>query len=145
MKRLFALVLLLAVLAGCAGERSTDPVWQTGLNGGGTFAVSGCTVREDHADYTAPQSEPVSLPLLFLEGIPTLSFTGVAEQDVLLQYAEPQEDAYVYYPYKVPEDKLDYILTRGGDGALHYRIDTVYSYCLTVGEEQWLLVCSRDI
>ncbi len=145
MKRLFALLLVLALLVGCAGEGSTEPVWQTGLAGGGSFAVSGCTVSEGGADYTAQQSEPVRLPLLYLDGIPTLTFAGVAETDILLQYAEPQEDAYIYYLDKIPEEKIDYRLTREEDGTLHYRLDTVYSYCLTVGEEQWLLVCSRDI
>ena len=139
MKRLFALVLALALLAGCGGSQTVDPVWQTELAGGRSFAVSGCTVREDSGSY-----DEQLLPLLYLDGVPTLTFTGVTAEEISLCYAAPYEEGYIPYTGVGVLPDLDYVLTRDDDGTLHYRIDTVYSYCLTVGQEQWLLVCSRD-
>ena len=148
MKRLCALLLVCCLLAGCAGvadAADAEPAWQAELAGGGTLTVSGCTVTQTTADYLpAADAAPVTLPLLRTEGVPTLTFTGVTEEDIVLDYAEPAGESYIRYEAKFPIDKLDYVFTRGEDGTLTYRLDTVYSYCLTVGEEQWLLSVHRE-
>ena len=51
---------------------------------------------------------------------------------------------WVGYVPRIPEEKLDYVLTRGEDGTLQYRLDTVYIYGLAVGWELWVLDVSRE-
>lgn len=147
MKRLFALLLALLVLAGCSAGAGADlePVWQTELAGGGTLSISGCTVTETEADFWPAQDQAcTTLPLLEIEGVPTLTLSGVLEADIAMAYVEPYGDGWLHYEPRIPVEKLDYILTQEEDGTLRYRLDTVYNYRLTVGNEQWLLIVSRD-
>lgn len=154
MKRFFALLAVFCMLglqAGCAaGAADEAPVWQTKTVDGGTISISGCTVSgEETVQYRhfPDRVECFDRQLLHLTGksAPTVTLTGVEESDVTVLFVEHADDGiWERYVPHVAEEKLDYVLTRGDDGTLQYRLDTVYSYGLAVGWELWILDVSRE-
>ena len=154
MKRLFALLAVFCMLglpAGCAaGAADEAPVWQTETENGGTVSISGCTVSgEETVVFLYYPGDPVprDRQLLHLTGksAPTVTLTGVDESTVTLLFVEPADDGtWVGYVPHIPEEKLDYVFTRGEDGTLQYRLDTVYIYGLAIGNEIWLLDVTRE-
>lgn len=151
MKRLFALLLTVLMLTGCAAGTGADPepVWQTKLDGGGALSISGCTVTKTaEADFWFdPDLNGTTLPLLYIEGVPTLTLFDVTEEEManfFLGYIEPYGEGWLHYQPRIPVEKLDYIRTQDEDGTLHFRLDTVYNYRLCLGDQQWLLIVSRD-
>lgn len=150
MKRLFSLLLTVLMLTGCAAGTGadTEPVWQTELDGGGTLSISGCTVTETEADFWAAEDQPgITLPLLNIEGVPTLTLSDATDVDFatfFLGFVEPYGEGWLHYTARIPVNKLDYVLTEEEDGTLHFRLDTVYNYRLVLGSRQWLLIVSRD-
>lgn len=152
MKRLFArlaVFCLLGLLVGCgAGTAEEEPAWQTTRGDGSTLSLSGCTVREEPVQfrYHAGQ-EALPRQILHITGktAPVLTVTGVEESAIALLFVEPAGDgSWVNYEPHIPEEKLDYVLTRGEDGALHYRLDTVYGYAVAIGPELWVLDITRE-
>ena len=49
----------------------------------------------------------------------------------------------------LPSEKIDYVLTAGEDGSLQYRLDTAYSFALTVttaeGSDTLIIDCRREL
>lgn len=145
MKRLFAVLAALALLAGCAHERDLEPVWQAELANGGRVSLGNCTVSEEAAAfYPEPGSEPVTLPLLRAEGVPVFTFTGVAAGDIAIYFAAADGTAYTHYDARLPQIKVDYRLNENADGSVRVRLDTVYGFRIAVGEQQWLVACTRE-
>lgn len=153
MKRFFALLAvfcMLGLLAGCAaGADDAGPAWQTELDDGSAISISGCTVSEETVQfrYFFDRKECFDRQLLHLTGkaAPTVTLTGVEESAVTLLFVEYADDGiWQTYTPRAPVEKLDYVLTRGEDGTLQYRLDTVYSYGLAIGYKLWLLDVTRE-
>lgn len=149
MKRFFALLAALCLLAGCtAGADSEAPAWQTELAGGGTISISGATVGEESTtSFYFAEGNVVSIPLLNISGkkAATLTMTGVEKNDITLIFVEQTgEDFWIRYFPRDPLEKLDYVVTQDKDGTLHYRLDTAYSYALFIGQEIWVLDVTRE-
>lgn len=149
MKRFFALLAALCLLAGCAaGADNEAPVWQTELTDGGTLSISGGTVREETTDFMYTASDVLaSLPFLHISGknAPTLTLTGVEENTVALIFIEPVgENRWIHYLTCEPLEKLDYVVTRDSDGTLRYRLDTACRYGLLAGGEWFMLDITRE-
>lgn len=152
MKRFFALLAvfcLLGLLAGCsAGADDKAPVWQTELAGGGTLSISGGSISEETGQFRIDAwLEPTSLPILHITGksAPTMTVTGVGEDEIVFWFAEPADDGvWDRYVPITPVEKLDHVLTRGEDGTLQYRFDTVCGYAVAIGPELWILDITRE-
>ena len=66
-----------------------------------------------------------------------------------LRFALPDTDGVRFYNDNLPAEKIDYVLTAGEDGSLQYRLDTAYSFALTVttaeGSDTLIIDCRREL
>lgn len=132
------------LLCACAPRVDPTPVWQTILPGSGAgLTIANCAVEET----TTPGDGQVSLPLLRCDGVALLTITGAEQVD--LRFALPDTDGVRFYNDNLPAEKIDYVLTAGEDGSLQYRLDTAYSFALTVttaeGSDTLIIDCRREL
>lgn len=132
------------LLCACAPRVDPTPVWQTVLPGSGAgLTIANCAVEET----TTPGDGQVSLPLLRCDGVALLTITGAEQVD--LRFALPDTDGVRFYNDNLPSEKIDYVLTAGEDGSLQYRLDTAYSFALTVttaeGSDTLIIDCRREL
>ncbi|MCI6385669.1 MAG: hypothetical protein SPH66_06205 [Gemmiger sp.] len=147
-----ALLLPLALLAGCARTPDMTPVWQKTLPGSGAKAtLSNCTLRDEtEVDYIYSREDQnwKKYPALFTTPSPVLTLTGVTADQVELRFSEQIADLYLGYDRVMPQPKLDYIFTETADGALQYQLDTVYNYEFIVttetGTDDFLIICEQE-
>ena len=140
-----ALLLPLALLAGCARTPDMTPVWQKTLPGSGAKAtLSNCTLRDEtEVDYIYSREDQnwKKYPALFTTPSPVLTLTGVTADQVELRFSEQIDRV-------MPQPKLDYIFTETADGALQYQLDTVYNYEFIVttetGTDDFLIICEQE-
>ena len=132
------------LLCACAPRVDPTPVWQTILPGAG-LTIANCAVEET----TTPGDGQASLPLLRCDGVALLTITGVGAEQVDLRFALPDTDGVRFYNDNLPAEKIDYVLTAGEDGSLQYRLDTAYSFALTVttaeGSDTLIIDCRREL
>ena len=134
------------LLCACAPRVDPTPVWQTILPGSGAgLTIANCAVEET----TTPGDGQASLPLLRCDGVALLTITGVGAEQVDLRCALPDTDGVRFYNDNLPAEKIDYVLTAGEDGSLQYRLDTAYSFALTVttaeGSDTLIIDCRREL
>ena len=134
------------LLCACAPRVDPTPVWQTILPGSGAgLTIANCAVEET----TTPGDGQASLPLLRCDGVALLTITGVGAEQVDLRFALPDTDGVRFYNDNLPSEKIDYVLTAGEDGSLQYRLDTAYSFALTVttaeGSDTLIIDCRREL
>lgn len=134
------------LLCACAPRVDPTPVWQTILPGSGAgLTIANCAVEET----TTPGDGQASLPLLCCDGVALLTITGVGAEQVDLRFALPDTDGVRFYNDNLPAEKIDYVLTAGEDGSLQYRLDTAYSFALTVttaeGSDTLIIDCRREL
>ena len=132
------------LLCACAPRVDPTPVWQTVLPGSGAgLTIANCAVEET----TTPGDGQASLPLLRCDGVALLTITGAKQVD--LRFALPDTDGVRFYNDNLPSEKIDYVLTAGEDGSLQYRLDTAYSFALTVttaeGSDTLIIDCRREL
>ena len=132
------------LLCACAPRVDPTPVWQTILPGSGAgLTIANCAVEET----TTPGDGQASLPLLRCDGVALLTITGAEQVD--LRFALPDTDGVRFYNDNLPAEKIDYVLTAGEDGSLQYRLDTAYSFALTVttaeGSDTLIIDCRREL
>lgn len=132
------------LLCACAPRVDPTPVWQTILPGSGAgLTIANCAVEET----TTPGDGQASLPLLRCDGVALLTITGAEQVD--LRFALPDTDGVRFYNDNLPSEKIDYVLTAGEDGSLQYRLDTAYSFALTVttaeGSDTLIIDCRREL
>lgn len=146
MKTIAMLLCLFLALSGCRRETSAEPVWRQSLAGGGEAMLSGCTVLSEETAWYLPKGEQTGeeLPLLRVEGIPTLTLTGVDAELVDVQFVCPTGEGSYGDERANTLEKVDYRLTRQEDGTLEYLLDNVYNYRICVGQQNWLLICYRE-
>lgn len=151
----FLAVLPLAWLLGACGAPAaeTEPVWQQQLPNTGVYMeLSHCTLlSEEPVSYALSREDALNLsehPALQVEGTPVITLRGVEKDQVELRFSENIADLYLYYDKVMPQRDLDFVLTQGEDGALQYRLDTVYNYDFVVttpeGADTMLVICYRD-
>lgn len=149
MKRLVISLLAALLLAGCGAKPDTEVVWQAELDGGGALTLVNCTVTESETGYWADPNGAGEvtemLPLLYAEGTPLFTVPAQAREAFAIYFAVPMEGGYHAYAEKLPQIKVDYVVSDSDDGALLCRIDTIYSFMLEVGEQRWLVQCDRDV
>ena len=96
-----------------------------------------------------PGDGQASLPLLRCDGVALLTITGAGAEQVDLRFALPDTDGVRFYNDNLPSEKIDYVLTAGEDGSLQYRLDTAYSFALTVttaeGSDTLIIDCRREL
>ena len=134
------------LLFACAPRVDTTPVWQTVLPGSGAgLTIANCAVEET----ATPGDGQASLPLLRCDGVALLTITGAGAEQVDLRFALPDTDGVRFYNDNLPAEKIDYVLTAGEDGSLQYRLDTAYSFALTVttaeGSDTLIIDCRREL
>ena len=134
------------LLCACAPRVDPTPVWQTVLPGSGAgLTIANCAVEET----TTPVDGQASLPLLRCDGVALLTITGAGAEQVDLRFALPDTDGVRFYNDNLPAEKIDYVLTAGEDGSLQYRLDTAYSFALTVttaeGSDTLIIDCRREL
>ena len=156
MKRLASLTVsvLMAVVLLCAcTQKEETPTWQTTLpNTGVTLTISGGEVTESTTllypvvDGSMPPTEEC---LLTIPAVPTLTWEGVEQDDITVDFAYAWDNCYKEYHTSEPIEKVDYCPIETGDGVVQYRFDTSYSFMITVtteqGTDRWILDCRRDI
>lgn len=149
-----AVLPLACLLGACAAPAAdADPVWQQELPNTGVYMeLSNCTLLSDEpVSYALSREDALNLsehPALQVEGTPVITLRGVEEEQVELRFSENISDLYLYYDKVMPQQDLDFVLTKGEDGALHYRLDTVYNYDFVVttpeGTDTMLVICYRE-
>lgn len=147
-----ALLLSLALLAGCARTPDLTPVWQKTLPGSGAGAtLANCTLLDEtEVDYIYERSDQdwKKRPALVTTPNPVLTLTGVTEDQVELRFSEQIADLYLGYDRVTPQPKLDYIFTETEEGALQYQLDTLYNYEFIITTEQgtddFLVICRQE-
>lgn len=144
--RALAAAAVLLLLCACAPRVDPTPVWQTVLPGSGAgLTIANCAVEET----TTPGDGQASLPLLRCDGVALLTITGAGAEQVDLRFALPDNDGVRFYNDNLPAEKIDYVLTAGEDGSLQYRLDTAYSFALTVttaeGSDTLIIDCRREL
>ena len=152
MRRLLPLFCLLLALTACQPRVDTDPVWQTELPASGVTAVlSNCTVEEGACVYRAEDGTEIPAILLRAEGVPLLTLEEAEGEPatVLVDFAKYWEEGVFGKDITSPMPKLDYVQTVREDGALQYRLDTVYYFYIEVttgaGTDALVLTCYREI
>ena len=146
MRKIALLFCLLLALTGCQRAGESAPIWTAELADGGTAVLSGCTLlSEETAVYTPKgETEGQMLPMLRVEGVPTLTVTGVEPEQVDVQFAcWAGENAYTDERNQTLP-KVDYRLTERADGTLDVLLDNVYDYRIQIGEQNWILICYRE-
>lgn len=156
MKRTVCLmtVLLLALFCLCAcTQQEPEPTWQTTLpNTGVTLSIAGGEVTVSTTqlyptvDGSAP---PEEVCLLSVPAVATLTWEGVQAENVKIGFAYAWDTAYKDYRTSEPIEKVDYVPLDAEEDSLCYRIDTAYSFLITVttdqGTDRFVLDCRRDI
>lgn len=141
---LAALLLALLTLAGCAPAESAPTLETTLESIQVPVAFSGCPVAEQSTSFsTAENATPETARLFAAQGCPAVTLSGVAEEDVTVRFAKPQEEGgYTFFEPNTVMPKLDYRATQGED-ALTLQLRTVYNYVITVdtdtGSEYFLV------
>ena len=134
------------LLCACAPRVDPTPVWQTVLPGSGAgLTIANCAVEET----TTPGDGQASLPLLRCDGVALLTITGAGAEQVDLRFALPDTDGVRFYNDNLPSEEIGDVLTAGEDGSLQYRLDTAYSFALTVttaeGSDTLIIDCRREL
>ena len=146
MRKIALMFFLVLALAGCQRAGESAPVWTAELADGGTAMLSGCTLlSEETAVYTPKgDTEGQTLPMLRLEGIPTVTVTGVEPEQVDVQFARWAGENTYTDERNQTLPKVDYRLTEREDGSLVIILDTVYDFRVQIGEQNWILICYRE-
>lgn len=142
------------LLAGCTSQNvDTTPVWQQALPQTGVqMEVSNCTLENSGPVYYAMDRVDTDYwtekTAVQVEGVPVVTLYGVDPEEVELRFVENVSYLYIYYDKVMPQPDLDYVLTETDDGALQYRLDTVYNYEFVITTEQgtdsMMVICHRD-
>ena len=148
---LCALAALCLALTACARQPDMTLAWQAALpHSGAQAAVRGCAVTETTSLYwndTAAPAEEIVL-LTATEQAPYLQLSGAEASEVTVAFATRYDTGYRLYSEADPGAKVDYVFTAQADGTLQYRLDTIYSFVVTVATEQgtdrFLVDCQRS-
>lgn len=150
----FCLLPFCLLLSGCASQATDmEPVWRQQLPETGVYMElnQGALVSDAPVQYAMGRLDTSywsEHPALQVEGVPVITLRGVEPEQVELRFAENISDLYIYYDKVMPQSELDYVVTEGEDGALQYRLDTVYNFDFVVttpqGTDSMLVICYRD-
>lgn len=137
------LLALLMLLGGCAPEESAPTLETTLESIQVPVAFSGCPVTEQSTSFWPEEgATPETARLFAAQGRPAVTLTGIAEEDVTVRFAQPQEGGYTFFEPNMVMPKLDYRATQEGD-ALTLQLRTVYNYVIMVetdaGSEYFLV------
>lgn len=143
----------LVLLCACGAPADAEPVWGQELPGSGVYMeMSGAELLSDEPIKYAPSREEASnrreYPALQVDGVPVITLHGVEPDQVELRFSENIDNLYLYYDKVLPQPELDYVQSRREDGALQYRLDTVYNYEFIIttpqGSDDMMVICYRD-
>lgn len=153
MKKWCCILLVFLLMTGCASQKiDTTPVWQETLpNTGVEMQLSNCillnTYRQDYAESRENADQVIRREALDTQGVPVITLYGVTEDQVELRFVENISYLYLYYDKMMPQQDLDYVLTKLDDGGLQYKLDTVYTFDFVIttpeGTDSMMVLCNR--
>lgn len=149
-KRVLCVILTVVVLCACSPRAEDRETWQTTLPASGvTLDASGHGLETQQTRYYERRSsKPQNLCLIRADDVVLLTLD--ADAQVEFAFASPQGDSYRAYNETTPIEKVDYVPLQAEDDQKQvYRVDTAYSFLLTItsdaGTDVLLLDCRREI